>query len=220
MASPSAERFSATDSARPRGRRATLRLPRMPSPMAGPDAGCVDTVAALTRRELTAEALVEAALIRIADRMATSGPGYGRRRRRAGPGPGAGSAMASGRAVGPLHGVPVGIKDIIDVAGLPTRSGAAPVRPPAPDGREARRAAARGGRGDRRQDGRDQFAYKDPAADAEPVVRRPHAGRLVVGIGRGGRGPTGAWSIGTQTVGLDPAAVGVLRGRRAQGRAR
>jgi aspartyl-tRNA(Asn)/glutamyl-tRNA(Gln) amidotransferase subunit A len=32
---------------------------------------------------------------------------------------------ASGRAIGPLHGLPVGIKDIIDTAGIPTENGTA-----------------------------------------------------------------------------------------------
>src|SRR2546428_8155257 len=31
-----------------------------------------------------------------------------------------------GRIRGPLHGVPVGIKDIIDVSGMPTRAGSRP----------------------------------------------------------------------------------------------
>ena len=30
---------------------------------------------------------------------------------------------ASGRSIGPLHGLPVGIKDIIDTAGIPTENG-------------------------------------------------------------------------------------------------
>jgi Asp-tRNA(Asn)/Glu-tRNA(Gln) amidotransferase A subunit family amidase len=33
------------------------------------------------------------------------------------------AALESGGAVGPLHGVPLGIKDIIDVAGMPTTMG-------------------------------------------------------------------------------------------------
>src|SRR3954454_9287333 len=36
--------------------------------------------------------------------------------------------LARGRCRGPLHGIPVGIKDIIDVEGLPTAAGFAPWR--------------------------------------------------------------------------------------------
>jgi amidase len=31
--------------------------------------------------------------------------------------------VANGRALGPLHGVPIGLKDLVDIAGVPTRAG-------------------------------------------------------------------------------------------------
>jgi len=50
-------------------------------------------------------------------------------------------AIAAGRDLGPLMGVPVGIKDIVDVAGLPTRCGspAYPATPAATDATLVRR---------------------------------------------------------------------------------
>lgn len=35
------------------------------------------------------------------------------------------SAVMSGEPLGPLHGIPLGIKDLIDVADIPTRHGSA-----------------------------------------------------------------------------------------------
>src|SRR2546422_7545768 len=54
-------------------------------------------------------------------------------------------AVRAGRPPGPLAGVPVAVKDIIDVAGVPTTSGAHPrlhVRPPADAPAAARGPAA------------------------------------------------------------------------------
>ncbi|WP_239506779.1 amidase family protein, partial [Enterobacter hormaechei] len=55
-------------------------------------------------------------------------------------------AVRCGGPLGPLHGVPIGIKDIIDVGGQPTRSGA-PARsgePAAADATVAARLRAAG----------------------------------------------------------------------------
>ena len=42
--------------------------------------------------------------------------------------------IASGRYRGPLHGIPVSVKDLVDIAGTPTTSGSAvPARRPAAD---------------------------------------------------------------------------------------
>jgi aspartyl-tRNA(Asn)/glutamyl-tRNA(Gln) amidotransferase subunit A len=44
--------------------------------------------------------------------------------------------LADGKNRGPLHGIPLGIKDVVDVAGMPTRCGS-PVTDPAPAVRDA-----------------------------------------------------------------------------------
>jgi len=59
----------------------------------------------------------------------------------------AGDEIAAGRHLGPLHGIPVGIKDIVDVAGFPTRAGSPltdgePKRADAPLAVALRRAGA------------------------------------------------------------------------------
>src|SRR5215831_15459617 len=61
------------------------------------------------------------------------------------------SEARGGRVRGPLHGVPVGVKDIFDVAGMPTTGGA--------------RA----------------FAHTQPTADAAAVARIRAAGAIVLG---------------------------------------
>lgn len=47
-----------------------------------------------------------------------------------------GAELRAGRDRGPLHGIPLGIKDIVDVAGLPTRAGS-PLTDPRPAERDA-----------------------------------------------------------------------------------
>ena len=127
--------------------------------------------------------------------------------------------VADGRPLGPLHGVPLGIKDIIDVAGMPTRAGAAAFAHTLPTVDAPLVARLRdAGAVILGKTHATQFAYRDPAPDAEPVVARAHAGRLVVGVGGGRRGPDGPGGDRHADRRLDPAARGLLRGRRLQGR--
>ena len=85
-----------------------------------------EAAAAIAAGTLTSQALTEACLARIADRDAAVqawahlDPQFALRQARA-----ADSARKSGTSLGALHGVPVGIKDIIDVAGLGGEHGSA-----------------------------------------------------------------------------------------------
>ena len=83
-----------------------------------------DAAEAIRERRLTSEALVRACLDRIAERepdvqaWAHLDPDYALAQARARDG-----ALKLGRGAGPLHGVPIGIKDIFDTADFPTENG-------------------------------------------------------------------------------------------------
>jgi amidase len=111
--------------------------------------------------------------------------------------------------LGPLAGVPVGIKDIVDVTGLPTRLGAPSFAHYKPD-RDAT-AVARLREADAIILGKThttEFAYLDPAPTRNPWNRSHTPG----GSSSGSAAAVGAWTIplaiGSQTVGsvLRPAA--------------
>ena len=83
-----------------------------------------DAAEAIRERRLTSEALVRACLDRIAERepdvqaWAHLDPDYALAQARARDG-----ELKLGRGAGPLHGVPIGIKDIFDTADFPTENG-------------------------------------------------------------------------------------------------
>ena len=117
--------------------------------------------------------------------------------------------LAAGRPVGPLHGVPIGIKDIIDVAGLPTRAGAAAFAHSLPD-RDATlvarlRAAGAVILGKTQTT---EFAFKDPAPTRNPWSSERTPGGSSAGSAAAVAARQVPGAIGTQTVGsiLRPAA--------------
>jgi Asp-tRNA(Asn)/Glu-tRNA(Gln) amidotransferase A subunit family amidase len=132
------------------------------------------------------------------------------------------AAHARGEPLGPLAGVPVGVKDIVDVAGFITRAGAPPFahRTPSTDSNVARRLREAGavivGKTHTTE-----FAYLDPAPTRNPWNRQHTPG----GSSSGSAAAVGArmvpMAIGSQTVGsvLRPAGYcGIVGFKPTHGR--
>ena len=174
------------------------------------DLGAREVHWSIVKGATTVAAIVEAVLERIASSdgslraWVTVDEGGARAQARA-----LDAAMASGRAIGPLHGVPVGVKDIIDVAGLPTTCGAAAFahRHPDHDATLVARLRAAGavivGK-----TVATEFAYKDPAPTRNPWSADHTPGGSSSGSAAAVAARHVPVAIGTQTVGsiLRPSA--------------
>jgi len=115
----------------------------------------------------------------------------------------------AGRPRGPLHGVPIGIKDIFDVAGMPTTAGArefAHTRPTRDSGAVARLRAA--GAVILGKTHTTQFAFRDPAPTRNPWNPAHTPGGSSSGSAAAVSARMVPGAIGSQTVGsiLRPAA--------------
>jgi aspartyl-tRNA(Asn)/glutamyl-tRNA(Gln) amidotransferase subunit A len=115
----------------------------------------------------------------------------------------------AGRLAGPLHGVPLGIKDIIDVAGMPTTAGArawAHTRPARDAASVARLRAA--GAIVLGKTATTEFAYRDPAATRNPWNQQHTPGGSSAGSAAAVSARMAPLAVGSQTVGsvLRPAA--------------
>ena len=122
----------------------------------------------------------------------------------------------------PLLGVPIAIKDDVDVAGEVTTYGTAAYGPAPAHDAEVVRQAARGRRGHHRQDRRarddDLVVHRDGHVrrDAQPVEHRLRAGRQQRWQRRRGRGRPGGDGAGIRRHGFDPDPVDVVRPVRDQ----
>ena len=156
--------------------------------------------------ELTSEGLVRACLERIAERDADVGAWEH-------VDPEATLAEARARdtspPLGPLHGMPVGVKDIIDTADMPTGYGSPIWRGHRPARAAACVALVRAAGGVvLGKTVTTEFAYFTPGEDRQPPRPGTHSRRLVERLG-GGRGrPMVPVALGTQTAGsiIRPAA--------------
>ena len=131
------------------------------------------------------------------------------------------SEARGGRLRGPLHGVPVGVKDIFDVAGMPTTGGArafAHTRPTADAAAVARIRAA--GAIVLGKTVTTEFAYRDPAPTRNPWNHGHTPGGSSAGSAAAVAARMAPLALGSPTVGsvLRPAAYcGVVGFKGAHG---
>src|SRR5258705_9762592 len=119
------------------------------------------------------------------------------------------SEARAGRLRGPLHGVPIGVKDIFDVAGMPTTGGARPfahTRPTVDAAAVARLRAA--GAIVLGKTVTTEFAYRDPAPTRNPWNHGHTPGGSSAGSAAALAARMAPLALGSQTVGsvLRPAA--------------
>ena len=182
----------------------------MPSADSLTDLGVAEAAARIRRGEIAALDLTEACLARIAVLEPTvlawahldrEGARTAARERDV--------EARAGHMRGPLHGVPVGIKDIFDVAGMPTTAGArefAHTRPSRDAGAVARLRAA--GAVILGKTHTTQFAFRDPAPTRNPWDPAYTPGGSSSGSAAAVAARMVPCAIGSQTVGsiLRPAA--------------
>ena len=175
-----------------------------------------ETIAALRDGAISAERVVESCLARIAEvdggiqAWAFLDPDYARAQARA-----IDEARSDGVPMGPLHGIPIGIKDIFDTDDMPTEDGTVLHAGRRPDARLHRGLpAAAGRRGDHGQDGDHRAGAVHARQDPQSARSRAHARRLVERIGRRRRRRHGAAGdrLADQRLG-DPPGVVLRRGR-------
>jgi aspartyl-tRNA(Asn)/glutamyl-tRNA(Gln) amidotransferase subunit A len=186
------------------------------------DLGVVAAVEAIRHGDTTAEDLVAACLARIAatdgeiQAWVTVDADAARAEARS-----RDDHRRAGGAMGPLHGVPVGIKDIIDVAGMPTTAGAPAFAHRHPDRDAALVARLRAaGAVIVGKTVATQFAFKDPAVTRNPWSREHTPGGSSSGSAAAVAARHVPATIGTQTIGsiLRPAAFcGVVGLKGAHG---
>ena len=130
--------------------------------------------------------------------------------------------IAAGRYRGPLHGIPVSVKDLVDVAGTPTTSGSARAAAQPARGRAGRHAAARGRRDHHRQDQPARVRVRHDQRGIRVRTRAPSARSVAIGRRlerrrgrRAGRGHV-LRRRSAPTPAVDPHPVGGVRHGRPE----